>query len=259
MPSPRVLILRAPGTNCNSETEFAFAEAGGKPECFHVNRWLESPSLADDFQILCVAGGFSYGDDVGAGKILANQIHRHLADALEKFQTNGKLVIGICNGFQALLKTGFLTKPDEEGPTATLAWNNSGKFEDRWVNLKVDNDNCVFLKGIEQMYLPMAHAEGKFVPRNSDILGAMDQAGQLVLKYATTSGDASGEVPYPENPNGSAMNVAGICDSTGRIFGLMPHPERFTTKTQHPRWTREDLPEAGDGLKVFQNAVEYFS
>ncbi len=259
---PKVLILRAPGTNCDLEAAFAFEAAGALAERVHIRRLLEEPKLAADYQILCLPGGFSYGDDVAAGRILANQIEHHLADVLGKFKDDGKLVIGICNGFQILIKSGLLLEPDAtQGQAATLTWNDSGKFEDRWVELSAESDQCVFLKGVERMYLPIAHAEGKFVARDADTLADLDRAGQLVLRYQPLDGTSSNgsPLPFPDNPNGSTLAVAGLADSTGRVFGLMPHPERFIDSTQHPRWTRESLPLAGDGLAVFKNAVEYFS
>ena len=269
MPTPRVLILRAPGTNCDEETAFAFERAGGRAERLHINRWLREPNLSDGFQILCIPGGFSYGDDVAAGRILANQLLHHLADSLRKFQAEGKLILGICNGFQALLKTGLLVPPDDRGPVATLTWNDSGRFLDRWVNLRVAGPKCVFLSGVETLSLPIAHAEGKFVVRDSDALAQLDRIGQLVLRYGTGIGSglsvqdfeepASAACEMPPNPNGSHLDVAGLCDTTGRVFGLMPHPERFIDRTQHPRWTRKGLPEAGDGLAIFKNAIRYFA
>jgi len=260
MPQPRVLILRAPGTNCDQETAFAFEQVGAEAELVHINRLLENPLLAADFQILCIPGGFSYGDDVAAGRILAGQIRHHLADAMRSFRDDGKLILGICNGFQVLIKSGILLPDDAEGnPAATLAWNDSGKFEDRWVNLAVRGEKCVFLTGVKSMYLPVAHAEGKFVTHNGQTLDALDTAGQLVLRYTTAGGAGNGPLPYPENPNGSQANVAGACDETGRVLGMMPHPERHIDPTQHPRWTRGEAAEAGDGLAVFQNAVRFFS
>jgi phosphoribosylformylglycinamidine synthase I len=261
MPEPRVLILRAPGTNCDQEAAFAFEQAGGRSEPVHINRLLEAPNLAREFQILCLPGGFSYGDDLGAGRILANQIRHHLAEALADFKAAGKLILGICNGFQILIKSGVLLADEpQNGPPATLTLNASGKFEDRWVELRVTGGKCVFLAGIERMYLPVAHAEGNFVPRSSDTLSRLEANSQLVLRYAASdaaSGNSS--VPYPENPNGSAANVAGVCDETGRVFGLMPHPERHIDPTHHPRWTRGPLGDRGDGLAVFENAVRYFA
>jgi phosphoribosylformylglycinamidine synthase len=222
----------------------------------HVNRLRQSPSLVDECQILCLPGGFSYGDDIGAGRILAQQLRQHLATALERFRARDKLVLGICNGFQALLKSGLLLPEDEHGPLATLAWNESGRFEDRWVRLRVGGAKCVFLRAIEHLYLPVAHAEGRFVPRDEDALEGLHQAGQLVLRYTSVVGE---DPPFPANPNGSVAAVAGVCDSTGRIFGLMPHPERHIDATHHPQWTRQkSLPEQGDGLQIFANAVAYF-
>jgi len=279
MAQPRVIVLRAPGTNCDEETAHAFSLAGSLPEIWHVNRVLEQPARLADFQILCIPGGFSYGDDIAAGRILGNQIQHHLADALREFHAAGKLILGICNGFQVLLKTNLLTKADDRGPTATLAPNDSGHFEARWVRVEVKDANCVFLEGIEEMELPVAHAEGKFVVRDERTFTKLDQAGQLVLRYAegvgaaaigqqkneppSPGGDWSGHalepaVPYPHNPNGAMGDVAGMCDPTGRVFGLMPHPERFVDPTQHPAWTRLPAGQAADGLRVFQNAVRYF-
>ncbi|MHB8861663.1 MAG: phosphoribosylformylglycinamidine synthase I [Pirellulaceae bacterium] len=261
MPTPRVLILRAPGTNCDHETAFAFERAGGRSDLVHINRLLENPRLPDDYQVLCLPGGFSYGDDIAAGRILANQIRHHLQETLQTFKTAEKLILGICNGFQILIKSGVLL-PDnpESGPTATLAWNDSGKFEDRWVQLVADAPQCVFLRGIERMYLPVAHAEGKFVVRNKQILPELQSRHQLALRYCrdeATKEDAM--LPFPLNPNGSVANVAGICDDTGRVLGMMPHPERYIDPTHHPRWTRGEARDPGDGLAVFRNAVEYFS
>jgi phosphoribosylformylglycinamidine synthase len=218
--------------------------------------------------VLCIPGGFSYGDDIAAGRILGNQIQHHLADALQDFRAAVKLILGICNGFQVLLKTKLLAAPDDRGPSATLTLNDSGHFEARWVRLGVEPGNCVFLQGLKEMELPVAHAEGKFVARDADVLAKLEQAEQLVLRYkGLGTGDWGAKsnlapspqplIPYPDNPNGAMADVAGICDATGRVLGLMPHPERFVDPTQHPRWTRERR-ETGDGLRVFQNAVRYF-
>jgi phosphoribosylformylglycinamidine synthase subunit PurQ / glutaminase len=259
MPSPRILIVRAPGTNCDQETAHAFQLAGGLPDVLHVNRLLEKPSLLDDYQVLCVPGGFSYGDDVAAGKILANQFRLHLAEPLMRFREQGKLMLGICNGFQVLIKAAVLPSSGQDAPVATLAWNDSGRFEARWVHLAVQGDRCVMLEGIESLYLPVAHAEGKFVAGDPRQLAQLGSAGQLVLRYVVPDDGGRGPAPYPWNPNGSMADVAGICDPTGRVLGLMPHPERYVQRTQHPRWTRQQLPDAGDGLAVFRNAVRYFA
>jgi phosphoribosylformylglycinamidine synthase len=249
MAKPRVLILRAPGTNCDLETAHAFERAGGVAERLHVNQIVAEPNSLKDFQILCLPGGFSYGDDIAAGRILGNRMRRHLAGALGEFKAAGKLILGICNGFQILLKTDVLLPMPAEGALATLALNDSGRFLDRWVQLQVRGDQSVFFRGIQNMYLPIAHAEGRFVPRDSQTLASLESAGQLCLRYSAV-----------ENPNGAVADVAGVCDETGRVCGLMPHPERHLDPTHHPQWTRrESQPPAGDGLKVFQNAVGYFA
>ncbi len=282
MAAPRVLILRAPGTNCDAETAHAFTCAGGVADEWHVNRLLEAPERLAEFQIFCVPGGFSYGDDLSAGRIFGSKLCHRLAGPLDEFRAAGKLILGVCNGFQVLMKTSLLAAPDEHGPTATLAFNDSGHFEARWVRLAITPGNCVFLTGIKEMELPVAHAEGRFVTHNAAVLAQMESAGLLVVRYQARPGEAEtkrqGEqsspfhqasepvglipppgVPYPANPNGAMANVAGICDASGRVFGLMPHPERFIEPTQHPRWTRGPRREAGDGLRIFQNAVRYFS
>ena len=260
MTKPRVLVLRAPGTNCDQETEYAFEQAGGLPDLVHVNRWSERPDFADQYQIMCIPGGFSFGDDIAAGQILANLIRRRLKEAFMKFREDGKLILGICNGFQVLLKSGILlSDPNGQAAPASLAWNASGRFEDRWVHLATHGDRSVFLQGVQSMYLPIAHAEGRFVVRRNEIATNLANDGLLALRYASTNGlDNEAKLPFPWNPNGSELNVAGVCDISGRILGLMPHPERYIDRTQHPRWTREELPEQGDGLLLFQNAVRFF-
>ncbi len=255
MAQPNVLVLRAPGTNCDQETAFAFELAGAKTESIHINQILSQPSQLSNYQVLCLPGGFSFGDDVGAGKVLALRMMNRLADALGEFHSNGNLILGICNGFQVLLKTGLLVSDEVEGPPATLTWNDSGRFRDSWVNLAADNELCVFTKGIGQIELPIAHAEGKFVGRNSQVLDYLEVNHQLAIKYCKPGGP-NGQVPFPFNPNGSDRDIAGICDQTGRVFGLMPHPERNVDATHHPNWTRGS--KGGAGLAIFKNAVEYF-
>jgi phosphoribosylformylglycinamidine synthase len=256
MAKPRVLILRAPGANCDAETEFAFQLAGGDPERLHINRLREQPNLLQRFQILVIPGGFTYGDDVAAGKILANQLRHFLADALQRFRDRERLILGICNGFQALLKAGLIMPADDEGPMATLAGNTSGKFEDRWIYLQAAPDKCPFLKGYGRFTLPVAHGEGNLIFREAWMLQGLQQAGQVVLRYVDAEGRPG---PYPVNPNGSQGDAAGLCDASGRVLGLMPHPERHVLPTQHPRWTRLGLAQEGDGLRLFRNAVGYFS
>ena len=255
MATPHVLILRAPGANCDEEAAFAFQTAGAKVTRLHINTLRENPSKLRDFQILTLPGGFSYGDDIAAGKVLALQLQHFLADALRQFRDDEKLILGICNGFQAMLKAGLLIPPDEDGPLATLGNNDSGKFEDRWVHLEVTPGKCPFLKGLERLYIPIAHGEGNFICRKEWIVRGLAQAGQVVLRYVDAAGHRGS---YPTNPNGSQDDIAGICDATGRALGLMPHPERHILPTQHPQWTRKGLQPEGEGLPIFRNAVEFF-
>jgi len=256
MTTVRVLVLRAPGANCDVETQYAFELAGAAADRVHINRLREDPGLLRRYQILVVPGGFTYGDDVAAGKILANQLRHFLGNALHEFRSAEKLVLGICNGFQALLKAGMIVPPDEdEGPIATLAHNASGKFEDRWIHLQATPGHCPFLTGYERFTLPVAHGEGRLVCRAEWWLEGLESAGQVVLRYVMADGNPP---QYPDNPNGSQNDVAGLCDVSGRVLGLMPHPERHVLPTQHPRWTRQGLAEEGDGLRLFRNAVQFF-
>ena len=255
MLAPRALVLRAPGTNCDHETAHAFERAGGIARRVHVRALAERPALADDCQILCIPGGFSYGDDIASGRIFALELKTRLADALVRFRDRGGLVLGICNGFQVLLQTGLLlADPTTGSPTASLAHNTSGRFTDRWVKLRCEPGPCVFLRGLGSLELPVAHGEGRFVLRDPAQLGPLTAAGQLPLRYAA---DEQGR---PTNPNGALGDVAGACDPTGRILGLMPHPERFIDTTQHPAWNgRLDPSSPGAGLALFANAIKAVS
>jgi phosphoribosylformylglycinamidine synthase len=253
MSKARTLVLRAPGTNCDMETAFAFQKAGADVSMVHIGELMRREKKLEDYGIMVLPGGFTYGDDLGSGKVIANEISLKLGDDVKRFVEKGGLIIGICNGFQILLKSGLLPDPSAMNTKqrATLTNNDSGKFECRWVNLKVNmKSNCIFTKGITGMYLPVAHGEGKFVA-DKETLEVVDVA----VYYA--DGDDNPTMNYPENPSGSLNCIAGICDSSGRIFGLMPHPERFITASQHPRWTSDNLQQEGDGLKIFQNAVEW--
>ncbi|MEQ8848533.1 phosphoribosylformylglycinamidine synthase subunit PurQ [Botrimarina sp.] len=265
MATPTVLVLRSPGANCDEETAHAWRLAGAQAERVHVNRVLEAPELLDGYQALCVPGGFSYGDDIAAGRVLGNQLKLGLADALRRFRDAGKLVLGVCNGFQVLVNTGLLDLEDESGQLASLTWNNHGRYEARWVRLGVDPGRCVFLQGLDRLELPIAHAEGRIATRGGDALGRLVDDGRVVLRYRGAQTDAGDSVlPFPANPNGSVGNAAGLTDSSGRVLGLMPHPERFLFATQHPTWTRRraeggfDPHADGDGLRLFRNAVAYF-
>jgi phosphoribosylformylglycinamidine synthase subunit PurQ / glutaminase len=256
MVRPRVIVLRAPGTNCDEETAYAWERAGAAAETWHVGRLVESPGAMDAFQVLTLPGGFSYGDDLGAGRILATRLGTVLGEALRRFHDRGGLVLGICNGFQVLVRAGLLPGPVSRG-RATLARNESARFEARWVRLATHPGLCPFISSDSGalIELPVAHGEGRFVLRPPNELEDLDRAGQIVLKYA--DGEGRPTEAYPDNPNGSAAAAAGICDPTGRIFGLMPHPERFVEPWHHPRWTRRAgrLGESGDGLTIFTDAV----
>lgn len=255
MRPPRVLVLRAAGTNCDEETEYAWTLAGARPERVHVNRLLERPETLLDYHVLTIPGGFSYGDDVASGKILANQLRLHLLPMIVRLVDRGGLVLGICNGFQVLVKAGLLPGPGL--PAATLTSNASGRFEARWVTLQAEESPCVLLRRGERYALPVAHGEGRFVVADSvgpkTALSALKTAGAVALRYVAADGGTAG---YPDNPNGSEGDIAGLVDSTGRVFGLMPHPERCIVTTHRPDWTR-DASAGGDGLRMFRRAVEF--
>lgn len=257
--TPKALILRTAGINCDVETGYAFELAGARCEFLHINRLLEQPELLHAFQILAVPGGFSYGDDIAAGRIFANQIRHHLAETFARFIDAGKPIIGICNGFQVLVKTDLLPGniAGLRGQTCTLANNDCGRFIDRWVTLAGRKGKCIWTAGIEHMELPIAHGEGKFVPRNQNVRKALWDNEQVALVYAKPDGSAA-DGAFPDNPNGSVDDIAGICDPSGLVFGLMPHPERHVDPTQHPAWTRAgELAKEGQGLAIFRNAVTH--
>jgi len=250
----KALILRTAGTNCDEETDFAFRLAGAETQKLHVNVLREDPDRLAEFHILAIPGGFSYGDDLGAGTVLANELLTLLRPALEQFVESGKLVIGICNGFQVLVKTGLLPGLTRWEQEATLTLNDSHRFEDRWVYLKAPPNRCVLVEDGEFIYLPVAHAEGKFVPRDDEVLHQLRENGQIIYRYTDPAGEPG---DYPWNPNGSVEDIAGVCDPTGRVIGMMPHPERHSLPIHHPRWTREGLQEKGDGLRIFERAVAF--
>ncbi|MBR9690881.1 phosphoribosylformylglycinamidine synthase I [Candidatus Woesearchaeota archaeon] len=250
----KVCVLTGFGINCDYETEHAFKLAGAKAQKVHLQDVIDGIKNLSDYQILAFPGGFSFGDDIASGKVMANKFKTALWDDMKQFVEDGKLVIGICNGFQIMVKMGLL--PDiEEGQTTTLSINDSGKFEDRWVYLKKDaKTKCVWTQAVDKIYLPIRHGEGKFIVKDKNVLGRLELNKQIVFRYTDEKYEPTSE--YPQNPNGSIDNIAGICDKTGRVFGLMPHPEAFVTPQNHPRWTRENI-EKGDGLKIFINAVNY--
>jgi len=256
MAEVKAIVLRAAGINCDVETEYALESAGAKTQRVHINRMIEDKNFLEKYHILVLPGGFSYGDDVAAGRILANQIVYHLREAVQKFVDDGKLVIGICNGFQVLVKAGILPGGESAGGQrqVTITNNDSGKFEDRWVYLAPQTDKCVFIEPGRRIYLPVAHGEGKVVAYDEAALERIKSDGHVAFRYVDEDGN---EGPYPVNPNGSVESIAGLTDSTGRVLGLMPHPERFVRRTQHPHWTRLPDDKEGDGMMIFRRAVEY--
>ncbi len=265
MTIPRVLVLRMAGANCDLETAHAFRLAGAEVERVHIRAFLGGKRKLGEFGALAIPGGFSYGDDLGAGTVLANQLRTQLAGDLSEFVRAGKLVIGICNGFQVLVRLGILPRLDEAGgKIASLIENESGRFEARWVRLRVETDRSPFLRKGTVLELPIAHKEGRFVVKGPRDIEDMERSGQIALRYLEPEGNevASG---FPANPNGSTSAIAGVINREGNVLGLMPHPERHLSALQHPSWTRkaaiEGLPaapeRAGDGYAVFENAVRH--
>ena len=252
MSKVKVAILRAPGTNCDQETAFAFTLAGADGELIHVNELLSKRKRLADYQIMVIPGGFTYGDDISAGRVLANELKLKLGEDIQRFIANGGLILGICNGFQVLAKAGILPGlPGTDSSLLTLAGNDSGRFECRWIYLRTNKESpCVFTKGLDRLYLPVAHGEGKVV---TDL--KVLPAANIALYYTDATGNIT--TSYPDNPNGSVGSIAGICDPSGRVFALMPHPERHIRGTQHPRWTREGAKQRGDGFPIFVNAVKW--
>ncbi len=271
--TPRVLVLTGYGLNCDWETTHAFELAGAEAHRIHINQLLIGEKIGevarlDDYQILAFIGGFSWGDDHGAGVLLATKLLYNIGEQLLDFVESGNLVIGICNGFQALVNLGLLPGFDGDYRTRQVAliWNDCGSFRDQWVNLVVqENSPCVFTRGLEHLELPVRHGEGKFYAEEP-VINRLLEKRQVVLRYADSEGNAAAG-RFPENPNGSLRDIAGICDSTGKVFGLMPHPEALNHWTNHPYWTRfkegcrrrgQPYPQEGYGIQIFRNAVEYF-
>lgn len=257
--SVNVLLLRTAGTNCDKELAHAFTLAGANVTTVHINALLKDPGQLEKPQIVALPGGFSYGDDIASGKILANQLSHHLSVPLKQFIADGKMIFGVCNGFQVLVKCGLLPGPimqleaSDTHPT-TLTYNSHGRFEDRWVTIKSYSNLCKWLPAGRSMTVPIAHGEGRFVTRSPEILEHLKSNDQVVFRYVDAAGEPA--TVFPENPNGSTDSIAGICDITGRVLGLMPHPERIVDVLNAPAWTRgrSQIPE---GLPLFQTAVEF--
>ncbi len=263
----KAIVLTGNGTNCEMEMAHACKLAGAdKVDIVHISELLFGEKRLSDYNFLNLPGGFLDGDDLGSAKAGANRfLHAPISGANEmlieellKFINAGGLILGVCNGFQLMVKLGLL--PALGGnftkQSTTLTFNDSGRFEDRWVYLKANAQSpCVFTEGIDVVYYPVRHGEGKFVPESDAILEEIEKKNLVAFQYCTVDGTTT--LDYPANPNGSTHAIAAICNETGRLFGLMPHPEAFLHRTNHPRWTRENLPEEGQGLAIFQNAVKF--
>ncbi|MBD3425923.1 MAG: phosphoribosylformylglycinamidine synthase I [Candidatus Omnitrophica bacterium] len=261
MKKVKTIVLRTAGTNCDKETAYAFQQAGSEADLVHINTLVSGKKKLANYHILAIPGGFTYGDDVASGKILANELRFKLKGQLSDFVDHGKLVIGICNGFQVLVKMGLLPRLSgkKDSPVeSTLSLNDCGKFQAKWVHLKrEDETGCVWTVGLPDIvYVPIAHAEGKFIPRNKSVLDTLKRNEQVVFRYCDSKGERRG---FPYNPNGSVDDIAGITDPTGRILGMMPHPERHISYLQHPNWRRlsPNADNMGIGLKIFKNGVNY--
>jgi len=263
----KAIVLTGNGTNCEMEMAHACRLAGADGiDIVHISELLYGEKRLADYSFLNLPGGFLDGDDLGSAKAGANRflhariagVNEMLIEELLKFIAAGKLILGVCNGFQLMIKLGLLPALDGNvtKQSSTLTFNDSGRFEGRWVYLKANTQSpCVFTKGIDVVYYPVRHGEGKFVPESDAILEQIEKNNLHVFQYSTADGTIT--LDYPANPNGAVHAIAGLCNETGRLFGLMPHPEAFLHRTNHPRWTREDLPEEGQGLAIFRNAVNF--
>jgi phosphoribosylformylglycinamidine synthase len=268
MAKPRALVLTGYGINCDRETRDAFDRAGAVAARVHINDLIAGEHRLSDYQILAFPGGFSYGDDVASGKVLAVKTKVNLGDEIQRFIADGKLILGICNGFQVMAKYGLLADAggDYRTQRVTVTFNDSNRYEDRWVHLAGASRKCVWTRGLDRIYLPVAHGEGKFFT-SPELLRSLEDHDQVAFRYADADYRPAGGA-YPANPNGSLGDVAGICDPSGRLLGMMPHPERCLRFTNHPLWTRireelerkgEPVPDEGEGMKIFRNGVSYFA
>lgn len=267
MKDVKALVLTGYGLNCDYETHYSLKLAGAQSHRVHINDLIRGKERLEDFHILVFGGGFSWADDHGAGVLLAAKMKFNLERELEKFIDSGRLILGICNGFQALVNLGLLPgfNGNYKERRVALTANASGNFIDTWVNLKINPQSpCVFTRGISQIELPVRHGEGKFYASDED-MAELFRKKQVVAQFADEKGDVA-KGSWPLNPSGSLNDVAAICDPSGRIFGVMPHPEAFNHFTNHPDWTRKKealarqgqgiTDEGGDGLQIFRNAVE---
>jgi len=271
MKKAKALVLTGYGLNCDYETDYALKMAGAETRRVHVNELIKGEEIGHkeflrDYHLLVFDGGFSWGDDHGAGVLLANRLRYNIGDQIEQFIKDGKLVIGICNGFQALVNLGLLSGFDGDYTSrdVALTFNDCGNFRNDWVHLKIVESPCVFTQGIDRIELPIRHGEGKFFAREKVLQRLFDEK-QVVFQYATPQGELA-EGTFPFNPNGSLRDIAGICDPTGRILGMMPHPEGYNHVTNYPDWTRKKeelkrkgllLPAEGLGIEIFRNGVKF--
>jgi len=266
----KALVLTGYGLNCDIETAYALELAGAVADRVHINAIIDESVSLDDYKILVFGGGFSWGDDHGAGVVQSVRMKHNIGDRLVRFVENGNLVIGICNGFQTIVNLGLLPgfNNDYQNRDVALTYNDCGNFRDDWVKLKINPKSpCVFTKNLTHIELPIRHGEGKFVA-DEKILNRLLENQQVACQYALPDG-ALADKQFPHNPNGSMHDIAGICDPSGRVFGLMPHPEAFNHFTNHPDWpiikekikrgevTITSLPVTG--IRIFENAVDYFS
>lgn len=269
---PKVAVLFGFGINCDHETAAVFDMVGGKSTRVHLNSFISGIDNLANYDILAVPGGFSFGDHLGSGRLMGNRMRFSLRNELTEFIKAGKPIIGICNGFQVLVKTGLLPGPEGKIPDfiqrASLTLNDSGRYEDRWVTLEFNQQsNCIWTQGITQMDCPVRHGEGKYVMPDRAMLSALSDNNQIAVRYIDPNDsnyDPDQVLPFPKSPNGSMMNIAGITDKTGLVFGLMPHPEAIYAQWLHPDYSRGDAPVTasdisweGEGLQIFRNAVEY--
>ena len=260
----QVCIVTGFGINTEREMALAFELAGARAACLHLNDLVADPARLAEFGIFAVPGGFSFGDHLGSGAMLAALMARTLREPLAAFIDRGGLVLGVCNGFQVLVRMGLVPGLDGWAQSVALVHNDSGRFEDRWVEVRFDPASpCLWTRGIERLALPVRHGEGKLVAPD-DLLGRIDAAHLGAARYTTTAAQGDSEsttVPYPANPNGSLRNLAGLCDPSGQVFGLMPHPEAFLHRHHHPTWRNAppEQPTAMDdgALQVFRNAVRH--
>lgn len=252
----KILILTGYGINAEKELAWAFDLAGGETKIIHLEDLISNVAILKDYRILAFPGGFSFGDHIASGKIFGNKIKYTIFSELTKFIDGDKLVIGICNGFQVITKFGLV--PNTEGKfeqTASLIGNDSGHFENRWIWVKNLNKNSIWLKDIDNLYLPVRHGEGKFIVKNDAILDEIKKNGQIALQFYNPD---SNKAEYPYNPNGSIMDIAGITNKKGNVFGLMPHPEAYIFPQNNPNWSEDSVTKGTMGLKIFQNGVDYF-